>query len=87
MSPAKSFTPTPPVRIYDFDRDFRLLSISQATTGRYSGANTWQLASVVETRFGADGATVRTLPTFFFVVPACRRAICCSICSMTLLMA
>jgi lipopolysaccharide export system permease protein len=51
------------VKIYDFDRDFRLLSISQATSGRYQGANRWQLASVVQTRFGADGASVRNLPT------------------------
>ncbi len=55
------------VKIYDFDREFRLLSISQATTGRYEGANTWQLASVVQTRFGADGATVQTLPTLEWV--------------------
>lgn len=51
------------VKIYDFDRDFRLLSISQATSGRYQGANRWQLASVVQTQFGADGASVRSLPT------------------------
>ncbi len=51
------------VRIYDFDREFRLQSISQAASGRYAGANTWQLAAVVETRFGPDGAAVRNLPT------------------------
>jgi lipopolysaccharide export system permease protein len=51
------------VKIYDFDRDFRLLSISQATSGRYQGANRWQLVSVVQTRFGADGASVHSLPT------------------------
>ena len=51
------------VKIYDFDRDFRLLSISQAASGRYQGANRWQLAGVVQTRFGADGASVRNLPT------------------------
>ncbi len=55
------------VRIYDFDREFRLLSISQATSGRYEGGNTWRLASVVQTRFGADGATVRELPTLDWV--------------------
>ncbi len=55
------------MKIYDFDRDFRLLSISQAASGRYAGANKWQLASVVETRFGADGASVRTLPTLEWV--------------------
>jgi lipopolysaccharide export system permease protein len=51
------------VRIYDFDRDFRLLSISQAASGRYAGANRWQLAGVVETRFSADGASVHDLTT------------------------
>ena len=51
------------VKIYDFDRDFHLLSISQAASGRYQGANRWQLAGVVQTRFGADGANVRSLPT------------------------
>jgi lipopolysaccharide export system permease protein len=51
------------VKIYDFDRDFRLLSISQATSGRYEGANRWALADVVQTRFGADGASVVNLPT------------------------
>lgn len=51
------------VKIYDFDRDFRLLSISQATSGRYAGANKWQLAAVTQTQFGDNGANVRTLPT------------------------
>jgi lipopolysaccharide export system permease protein len=51
------------VKIYDFDRDFRLLSISQAETARYAGANKWRLAAVVQTQFGSDGAAVRTLPT------------------------
>jgi len=51
------------VKIYDFDREFRLLAISQADTARYAGANKWRLAAVVQTRFGPDGATVRTLPT------------------------
>jgi lipopolysaccharide export system permease protein len=48
------------VKIYEFDRDFRLSSISQAATGRYVGANTWRLAEVLETRFGDAGATVTT---------------------------
>ena len=61
------------VKIYDFDRDFRLQSISQAASGRYGGANVWQLASVVQTRFGADGASVHSLPTLewkSFLTPA-----------------
>lgn len=51
------------VRIYEFDRDFRLLSISEAATGRYTGQNTWQLSNVVRTRFGDPGATVEALPS------------------------
>jgi lipopolysaccharide export system permease protein len=48
------------VKIYEFDKDFRLRSISQAATGRYVGANTWRLADVLETHFGDPGATVTT---------------------------
>ena len=39
------------IRIYRFDPDYRLLSISQARTGRYQHDNTWQLEDVVLTRF------------------------------------
>jgi lipopolysaccharide export system permease protein len=49
------------IRIFDFDRDFRLLSISRAETGSYAGENTWRLADVVETRFRESGATVRKI--------------------------
>ena len=49
------------VKIYEFDPEFRLLSISQAATGKYAGANTWHLSDVVETRFGDVGATVQTV--------------------------
>jgi lipopolysaccharide export system permease protein len=48
------------VKIYEFDKDFRLRSISQAAAGRYVGANTWRLSDVVETHFTEAGATVRT---------------------------
>ena len=49
------------VRIYEFDRDFRLLSISHAESGRYAGGNVWKLASVVRTLFGEQGAKVLNL--------------------------
>jgi len=49
------------VRIFEFDRDFRLLSISQADGGRYTGANTWRLEGVVETRFSDAGAAVQRI--------------------------
>jgi len=49
------------IRIYEFDRDFKLLSISQANGGRYAGSNTWRLSDVVETKFSDDGAVVRRI--------------------------
>jgi len=55
------------VKIYEFDPEFRLLSISQAATGKYAGANTWHLSDVVETRFGDAGATVQTVPSMDWV--------------------
>jgi len=55
------------VKIYEFDQDFRLRSISQAATGQYAGANTWRLSEVLETRFGEAGATVRSLPSVDWV--------------------
>jgi lipopolysaccharide export system permease protein len=55
------------VKIYEFDPDFRLRSISQAATGRYVGANTWRLSEVLETHFGDAGATVRAQPSLEWV--------------------
>jgi lipopolysaccharide export system permease protein len=55
------------VKIYEFDNDFRLRSISQAATGRYVGANTWRLADVQETLFSDAGATVKTQPSVDWV--------------------
>jgi len=50
------------VQIYEFSPDFRLLSISQAATGRYApGEESWRLANVVRTSFFDDGAKVETL--------------------------
>jgi lipopolysaccharide export system permease protein len=49
------------VHIYEFDDEFRLVSMSQAAAGHYAGANTWRLSGVVETRFAPSGASVRTL--------------------------
>ncbi|HUN91180.1 MAG TPA: LPS export ABC transporter permease LptG [Burkholderiaceae bacterium] len=40
-------------RIFEFNRDFRLRSISTATSGTYSGPGTWTLSDVVETRIPA----------------------------------
>lgn len=50
------------VRIFEFDGDFRLKSISQAAVGRYKGENRWQLDDVVETVFRGDRTEVRKAP-------------------------
>lgn len=49
------------VRIYEFDREFHLRSISQAATGHYQGENRWRLSEVTETTFEADRTSVRRL--------------------------
>ncbi|MSQ70740.1 MAG: LPS export ABC transporter permease LptG [Betaproteobacteria bacterium] len=46
------------IRIYDFDSQYRLQSISFAKAGRYLGDNRWALAEVVQTRFSESGASV-----------------------------
>ena len=51
------------LRIYDFDRAFRLVSISRAEKGTYAGANKWNLANVELTRFEGDRAVLTRLPT------------------------
>ncbi len=43
------------VRIYEFDADYRLESITSAASGEYQEAGTWRLSEVVQTRFTADG--------------------------------
>ncbi len=52
------------IRIYDFDPDYRLRSISFAKTGRYQGANRWALEEVVQTRFSEAGAGVVRLAQY-----------------------
>lgn len=51
------------VRVFEFDRDFGLLSISQAASGRYEGNNRWRLADVSETTFSDEGARVERFPS------------------------
>ncbi len=46
------------VRIYEFDSDFRLRSISMAKRGEFEGKNLWRLLDVVRTRFSGEGASV-----------------------------
>jgi lipopolysaccharide export system permease protein len=46
------------VRIYDFDDQYRLLTISRAREGQHIKDNLWQLKDVVQTRFGDSRTTV-----------------------------
>jgi lipopolysaccharide export system permease protein len=50
------------LRIYEFDADYRLTSISRAEKGTYAGPNKWQLTNVELTRFQGDGAFLERLP-------------------------
>jgi len=50
------------LRIYEFDRAYRLASISRAEKGTYAGANQWRLTNVEITRFEGDRAVLQRLP-------------------------
>jgi len=49
------------VRLYQFDAESRLVSISDAREGHYAGNGIWMLSGVVETRFDEHGATVNRM--------------------------
>ena len=51
------------VQIYEFDETFGCFRSARRRAAATQGANRWALAGVVQTRFGADGASVRNLPT------------------------
>ncbi|MEN3293788.1 MAG: lipopolysaccharide export system permease protein [Burkholderiales bacterium] len=57
------------VKVYEFDRDFRLTAVITAGHADYRGANTWRLADVSETRFSGEaldnsaGVTTGKAPT------------------------
>jgi lipopolysaccharide export system permease protein len=42
------------VKLYEFDRDFRLTAVITASHADYRGANTWRLADVSETHFSGE---------------------------------
>lgn len=46
------------VKIYEFDRSFRMALMITAASAEYRGANTWRLNKVSELRFPPDGADV-----------------------------
>jgi lipopolysaccharide export system permease protein len=50
------------VRIYEFDPNYSLLSISEAQEGEYLPPNRWRLTDVVQTRFIGETASVRRIP-------------------------
>jgi lipopolysaccharide export system permease protein len=51
------------VKVYEFDRDFRMTSTITADHASYQGANVWRLADVLETRFSAAvGGQSRAVP-------------------------
>lgn len=46
------------VKLYEFDRDFRLTALVTAAHADYQGENMWRLADVSETHFSADSIDV-----------------------------
>lgn len=50
------------VRIYEFDSELRLVSLSAADHGDYQGNNVWRLYDVTRTQFKGDSASVSTQP-------------------------
>ncbi len=49
------------VRVYEFDPDYRLVSVSFAEHARYAKNNVWQLTDVKQTRFVPGGSRVEHL--------------------------
>src|SRR6266850_2165989 len=49
------------VRIFEFDDQYRLKSISIAQQGRYVGKSTWRLQDVTQTGFAPSGSSVQRL--------------------------
>ncbi len=46
------------VRIFEFDRDYRLLSIADAKSGRFSGDGIWELQDITKTHFKPQKVSV-----------------------------
>lgn len=47
------------IRVFSFDKDYKLVTIADAKTGHFSGEGIWQLAGITETRFGAQRVEVQ----------------------------
>ncbi|MEO8755547.1 MAG: LPS export ABC transporter permease LptG [Casimicrobiaceae bacterium] len=52
------------VRIYEFDRDLRLVAVRSAESGRFAGQGQWNLEKVKVTEIGRDSTTVSAMPTW-----------------------
>jgi lipopolysaccharide export system permease protein len=50
------------VRIYQFDPNFELQTISEAESGEFRAPDTWHFRHVIRTTFDKDGANVEKLP-------------------------
>lgn len=50
------------VRVFEFDDQYRLQSISFAKSGNYVGKNIWQLRDVAQTAFTSSGSSVQRFP-------------------------
>jgi lipopolysaccharide export system permease protein len=49
------------VRVYEFDPEYRLVSVSFAEHAHYDKNNVWRLTDVMQTRFGPGGSSVRRI--------------------------
>jgi lipopolysaccharide export system permease protein len=52
------------VRIYEFDRDLRLVAVRSAESGRFAGQGQWNLEKVKVTEIGRDATTISAMPTW-----------------------
>lgn len=52
------------VRVFEFDKNHALKSISFAKRGTYKGNNLWELSGVVQTRFDGESVSVSNIPDF-----------------------
>jgi len=50
------------IKVYDFDKEFRLRTISEASRGDYQSNNVWRLTGVVRTHFEADRISLEKMP-------------------------
>jgi lipopolysaccharide export system permease protein len=49
------------IRIFEFDRDYRLVSIDEAKRGEFAGQGSWVLKDITRTRFSPAGTSVERL--------------------------